>query len=193
ELAERAVVVVDEAGQIGGRQMLELIRLVRERNARLILSGDTRQHGAVDASDALLAIERHAGVRPIELHKIRRQDPALGRDDDERTRIKQYRKVVESAAAGRLADSFTQLDKMGAVVACGPGDQADELADEYVRIAEQNASAVVVSQTWAEVHRINSRIRDALKAKGLLGEGDTKVQALERLDLTTAQQRDERF
>src|SRR6185369_11344831 len=27
ELAERAVVVVDEAGQIGGRQMLELIRL----------------------------------------------------------------------------------------------------------------------------------------------------------------------
>jgi ATP-dependent exoDNAse (exonuclease V) alpha subunit len=74
ELAERAVVVVDEAGQIGGRQMLELIRLVRKRNARLILSGDTRQHGAVEASDALLAIERHSGVRPVELHKIRRQD-----------------------------------------------------------------------------------------------------------------------
>ena len=64
-----AVVVVDEAGQIGGRQMLELMRLVRERNARMILSGDTRQHGAVEASDALLAIERHAGVRPVELHK----------------------------------------------------------------------------------------------------------------------------
>jgi ATP-dependent exoDNAse (exonuclease V) alpha subunit len=184
---------VDEAGQIGGRQMLELLGLARERNARVILSGDTRQHGAVDASDALLAIERHAGVRPIELHKIRRQDPALGRDDDERTRIKQYRKAVESAAAGRLADSFAQLDKMGAVVACGPGDQADKLADEYIRIAEQNASAVVVSQTWAEVHRVNSRIRDALKAKGLLGASDTKVQALERLDLTTAQKRDERF
>ena len=66
ELAERVVVVVDEAGQIGGRQMLELIRLVRERNARLILSGDTRQHGAVEASDALLAIERHSGVKPFE-------------------------------------------------------------------------------------------------------------------------------
>jgi len=73
---------------------------------------------------------------------------------------------------------------MGAVVACGPGDQGDKLEDEYVRIAEQNASAVVVSQTWAEVHRINSRIRNALKAKGLLGASDTKVQALERLDLT---------
>src|SRR5881394_1411824 len=149
ELAERAVVVVDEAGQIGGRQMLELIRLVRERNARLILSGDTRRHGAVEASDALLAIERHSGVRPVELHKVRRQDPALGRDQDERTRIKRYRKAVEAAAAG----------KMAAVVACGLSDQADKLADEYLRLAEQNASAVVISQTWAEVHRINSRVR----------------------------------
>src|SRR5207247_1075538 len=95
ELAERAVVVVDEAGQIGGRQMLELIRLIRERNARLILSGDTRQHGAVEASDALLAIERHAGVKPVELHKIRRQDPALGQNEDERVQIKQYRQAVK--------------------------------------------------------------------------------------------------
>ena len=161
--------------------------------ARVILSGDTRQHGAVEASDALLAIERHSGVRPIELHKIRRQDPELGRDDDERTRIKQYRKAVESAAAGKLGESFERLDKMGAVVACGLGNQADKLAEEYLRLAEQSASAVVVSQTWGEVHRVNSRVRDALKAKGLLGANDTAVQVLDRLDLTSAQKRDERF
>jgi ATP-dependent exoDNAse (exonuclease V) alpha subunit len=82
---------------------------------------------------------------------------------------------------------------MGAVVACGLGEQADKLAEEYLRLAEQNASAVVVSQTWAEVHRVNSRVRDALKAKGLLGAEDTTVQALEGLDLTRAQKRDERF
>lgn len=193
ELAEHAVVVVDEAGQIGGRQMLELMRLVRERNARMILSGDTRQHGAVEASDALLAIERHAGVRPVELHKIRRQDPALGKDADERTRIKDYRNAVESAAAGKLSESFERLDKMGAVVACGLGDQADKLAEEYLRLAEQDASAVVVSQTWGEVHRVNSRVRDALKGKGLLGATDTAVQVLDKLDLTNAQKRDERF
>ena len=193
ELVAGAVVVVDEAGQIGGRQMLELMRLVRERNARLILSGDTRQHGAVEASDALFAIERHSGVKPVELHKIRRQDPALGRDDDERTRIKQYRKAVESAAAGKMGESFERLDKMGAVVECGLGQQADKLAAEYVRLAEQNAAAVVVSQTWAEVHRVNSSVRDALKGKGLLGTADSVVQALDKLDLTNAQKRDERF
>jgi conjugative relaxase-like TrwC/TraI family protein len=193
ELAHSAVVVVDEAGQIGGRQMLELVRLIHERHGRLVLSGDTRQHGAVEASDALLAIERHAGVKPVELHKIRRQDPALGRDHEERKRIRLYRKAVEAAAAGKLGDSFERLDKMGAIVACDIGEQADKLADEYLRLAEQNASAVVVSQTWGEVHRVNLRVREALKGKGLLGAADSAVQALERIDLTNAQKRDERF
>jgi len=193
ELPESTVIVVDEAGQIGGRQMLELVRLIHERHGRLVLSGDTRQHGAVEASDALLAIERHAGIKSVELHKIRRQDPALGHDDEERKHIRLYRKAVESAAAGKLGDSFERLDKMGAIVACGIGEQADKLADEYLRLAEQNASAVVVSQTWGEVHRVNSRVRDALKGKGLLGATDSVVQALERIDLTNAQKRDERF
>jgi len=193
ELAEGAVVVVDEAGQIGGRQMTELLRLARERNARVILSGDTRQHGAVEASDALLAIERHSGIKPVELHTIRRQDPALGRTKKESSKIKQYRKAVQMAAVGKLAESFERLDRMGAVVSCGLGEQADKLAGEYVLLTEEKASAVVVSQTWGEVHRVNSKVRDALKGKGLLGANDVRVQALDKLDLTNAQKRDKRF
>ena len=193
ELAEGTVVVVDEAGQIGGKQMHNLIRLVCESNARLVLSGDTRQHGAVEASDALLAIERHSGVRPVELHKIRRQDPALGKNATERTRIRQYRKAVEMAAAGKFAESFERLEKMGAVVACGLGEQAEKLADKYLQINQQAGTAVVVSQTWNEVHRVNSQVREALKVHGLLGAADTMVQTLDHLDLTNAQKQDERF
>jgi len=193
ELPDDAVIVVDEAGQIGGRQMADLLRLARERNARVILSGDTRQHGAVEASDALLAIERYSGVKAVELHIIRRQDPALGRSKRERSEIWRYRKAVEVAAADKLAESFERLDKMGAVVSCGFGEQADKLADEFVRLTELKSSAVVVSQTWAEVHRVNSKVRDALKGKGLLGANDVAVQALDKLDLTNAQKRDKRF
>lgn len=75
---------------------------------------------------------------------------------------------MESAAAGKVAESFERLNKLGAVVSCGLSDQADKLADEYLRLAEQVASAVVVSQTWAEVHRVNSRVRDARKQRGCL-------------------------
>src|SRR6185312_6124525 len=120
-------------------------------------------------------------------------NPALARSHYERSRIKQYRKAVEAAAAGKLVESFKRLDQIGAVVSCGLGEQADKLADEYLRLAEQSASAVVISQTWTEVHRVNSRVRDALKAKGLLGAHETTVQVFDRLDLTIAQKRDERF
>jgi ATP-dependent exoDNAse (exonuclease V) alpha subunit len=159
----------------------------------VILSGDTRQHGAVEASDALLAIERHSGIKPIQLHTIHRQDPARGRNENEREQIKEYRNAVEAAAAGKLADSFERLKKLGAIVTCVSGEQADKLAEEYVRVSDDKTSAVVVSQTWAEVHRVNSKVRDALKAKGLLGANDVTVQTLERLDLTNAQKRDKRF
>lgn len=193
ELPAGAVVVVDEAGQIGGRQMLELMQLVSTRNARLILSGDTRQHGAVEASDALLAIERHSGIKPVELHTIRRQDPARARNAEERQHIKQYRKAVEAAAKGELDDSFRSLDKMGVVLECGLGEQVDKLVDEYLRHFESKASVVVVSQTWAEVHRVNIGIREALKAKGLLAVTDTTVEVLDKQDLTNAQKRDAWF
>jgi len=134
-----------------------------------------------------------SGIAPVELRTIRRQDPALARNQSERAHIKQYRKAVEAAAAGKLVESFKRLDQMGAIVACGLGEQADRLAEEYIRLAEQKSSAVVVSQTWAEVHRVNSRVRDALKSKGLLGANDVTVQVLEKSDLTNAQKRDVRF
>src|SRR5205814_1180607 len=106
KLPEHAVGITDEAGQIGGKQMLELLELLRANNGRLILSGDTRQHGAVEATDALRAIEKYSGVRTAELTNIRRQNPGLARTKEERERVKQYRQAVAEACDGKLAQSF---------------------------------------------------------------------------------------
>lgn len=192
-MPERGVVVVDEAGQVGARQMLELIRLVNARKGRIIFSGDTRQHGPVEASDALLALERYVGLRPAELETIRRQDPRLGRNAAEKRLIRQYRRAVKEAAAGQLAESFDRLSGIGAVQACRLDDQQERLAEEYLRLAEEGQSLVVIAQTWAEVHRVNERVREALKKKGLVASDEQTVEALEKVDLTTAQKRDSRF
>ena len=72
-----------DGGAFGGVVNLGVVTA----DAGRLMADNTRQHGAVEASDALLAIERHAGVKPVELHKIRRQDPVLGRDVEERKRI----------------------------------------------------------------------------------------------------------
>ena len=107
------------------------------------------------------------------MHKIRRQDPALGREQKERARIKQYRKAVEVAAAGKLAESFERLDKMGAIVACGLGEQADKLADEYVRLAEAKFfRRGGFANLGGSASRQLAACAMRLKSKGLLGAND---------------------
>ncbi len=115
ELPKNAVVVIDEAGQIGGKQMSDLLSSLKTKEVRVILSGDSRQHGAVEASDALRAMEKHAGLKAAELSVIRRQDPDLGKNEGERAFISEYRKAVKSASNGEILDSFERLDSLGCV------------------------------------------------------------------------------
>lgn len=188
-----AVVLVDEAGQIGGRQMHQLLTLVEANAGRVILSGDTHQHGAVEASDALRAIEKYSLVKAVELTEIRRQNPARAKTREEREQIAQHKRAVKEAAEGKLEASFRRLDHQGFINVCSPLDQEQRLAEHYLSLAEQHQSVVVVSQTWSEIHRVNEHVRAALKSRGLLGAEDWTVTALEPVDLTDAQKRDRRF
>lgn len=190
-LPDGAVVIVDEAGQIGSRQLLDLIHLVRGVDGRLILSGDTRQHGPVEASDALRAIERYAGLPAAQLDQVRRQEPKRARSIEERKRIEQYRAAVEAAAAGDLTQSVRKLEEINAFVECGPVEQNEHIRDVYLDIAERGESALVISQTRAEVRDINNAIREQLRQRGVLG-AESEVTALEQLDLTAAQKLDAR-
>ncbi len=192
-MLEGAVVIVDEAGQIGARQMLDLLTLVESRGGRLILSGDTRQHGPVEASDALRAIERYSELEPAELNDIRRQDPARARDQAERTRIREYRTAVEEASQASVEASFDRLEQLGAITEAGLEQLRDELANAYVDLAAKRESAIVVSQTRAEIDEVNERIRGALRQRGLLAGVEERVTSLRQVDLTTAQKNDQRY
>jgi ATP-dependent exoDNAse (exonuclease V) alpha subunit len=184
------VVIVDEAGQIGGQQMLDLLRLVKEANGRVILSGDTRQHGPVEVSDALRAIERYGGLRPAQLDQIRRQDPVLARKAEERESIAIYRKAVEAASAGDLIASLEHLERLGVVKECGIDEQSERLTEAYLGFVGRGETAIVVSQTRAEVRAINEAVCAGLRRCGALRGADTNVTALEQIDLTDAQKAD---
>jgi conjugative relaxase-like TrwC/TraI family protein len=190
ELPERAVIIVDEAGQIGGRQLLDLIHLAKERQARLILSGDTRQHGPVQASDALRAIDRYSGVRAAELSEIRRQDSRRGRTVSERKRIKLYREAVEAAAKCDMPQSFRKLEELSAITECGANELNERLTNAYLESVASGQSAIVVSQTRAEVRAVNEAIRERLRQHVVLSGNESRITALEQVDLTTAQKLD---
>jgi hypothetical protein len=192
-LTRGTIVLVDEAGQIGGRQMLELLSMIQTVKGRVILSGDTHQHGAVEASDALRAIEQYSGLGYAELTNIRRQNPKAAKTRVERQWLEQYKLAVNEAQQGKLGSSFDRLDKQGAVVSCTLADQQEKLSEHFLELFKNQQSTVVVSQSWSEIHRLNDTIRHGLKAQKLIGEAETAVTALERQDLTDAQKRDKRF
>ena len=79
----------------------------------------------------------------------------------ERAAIAAYRRAVENAAAGRLAESFDRLDRMGAVVGCRFDEQAEKLAGPLT-ILVNNAGVVrdnllmrMKAEDWDAVLRIN--------------------------------------
>ena len=188
-----AVVIVDEAGQIGGEQMLQLLDYIQINQGRVILSGDTRQHGAVEASDALRAIEQYSGLGYAELTNIRRQNPASARTQAERRWLEQYKLAVDEAQQGKLGASFDRLDNHDAIVSCTLADQQSKLTEHFLELFKNQQSTVVVSQSWSEIHKVNEQVRLGLKAQKLIGEAETTITALERQDLTDAQKRDKRF
>jgi len=191
-MPQGSIVIMDEAGQIGGKQMHRLLKMVEENGGRLILSGDTRQHGAVEASDALRAIEKHSGIEPVELTNIRRQNPALAKSIEERRRIVEYRQAVAEARDGNLSKSFERLEKIKAVEQCTFANQHEKLAARYLELVKDNQSVVVVSQSWNEIHRVNDEIRATLKRENIIDENETVVTALQPMDWTNAQKRDAR-
>ena len=190
-----AVVLVDEAGQIGGEQMLQLLSIrSKQHDGRVILSGDTRQHGAVEASDALRAIEKYSGLGYAELTNIRRQNPDSAKTQAERRWLEQYKLAVNEAQQGKLGASFDRLDKHGAIVSCTLADQQQKLTEHFLELFKNQQSTVVVSQSWnRKFTRSMNKCGYGLKAQKLIGEAETTVTALERQDLTDAQKRDKRF
>lgn len=190
-LREGATVIVDEAGQIGIKQMSDVLTYAKQSGCRVILSGDTRQHGSVACGDALRAIEKHSGCQVAELETIRRQDPALGSDSDEKIRITRYRDAVKAAADGNISESFNVLEKTGAIRECQ--DMAPALSDSYLKHVKSGETALVVSQTRDEVKRVNDIIRNCLKRDAHLQGNETVVSALEQIDLTGAQKLDARY
>jgi conjugative relaxase-like TrwC/TraI family protein len=193
KLPRGAVVILDEAGQVGAKQLALLIRAVKESQGRLILSGDTRQHGAVAASDALLAIEKKTGLRPIEIHTIRRQDPDQARTAAERVFIHGYREAVKLAAKGDTARSFSALDRLGCIREVGEAAaRRAAVADEYLASLERDERALVVAQTREEARQVNEAIRERLREAGKIGAG-VVVRTCRPVDLDDAQKRDARF
>ena len=143
EAAKGGVILVDEASQLGTRDMLSVFDVAEAVGARVILVGDRRQHRSVTAGEPLKLLEETAGLKVAEVTEILRQQG-------------DYKKAAQALSEGRTVEGFEELDKLGWIKQVDDVDRYQQLAAAYLAaVAEKKKdgepkSALVVSPTHAE-------------------------------------------
>jgi hypothetical protein len=164
-LDARDVLVIDEAGMIGSRQMERLLSAAEKAGAKVVLVGDPEQLQAIEAGAAFRSIaERHSHV---ELTQVRRQHEDWQRD------------ATRHLATGRTGEALAAYEARGMVHAAETRDQArEDLVERWdrERVAEPGKSRIILTHTNDEVRELNLTARDRLRQAGALGE-DVTVKA----------------
>src|SRR5215217_3842934 len=161
-LTGRDVLVIDEAGMVGSRQLERVLSHAAEAGAKVVLVGDPQQLQAIEAGAAFRALsERHGAA---ELTQVRRQHQAWQRE------------ATKELATERTAAALARYERAGMVHAHATKDEAKAALVAgwaAARRAEpersQGRSHVILASTRADVRDLNERARATVRAAGALG------------------------
>ena len=158
-LTGRDVLVIDEAGMIGTRQMERVLSRAERHGAKVVLVGDVEQLQAIDAGAALRSMAER--VPHVEITGIRRQ------------REEWQREATRKLATERTAEALEAYDSRGRVHPAETREQARaDLIDRWdrERAADPDATRIILTHTNDEVHALNLAARDRLRIAGELGQ-----------------------
>ena len=157
-LTSSDVLVIDEAGMVGTRQMERVLSHARDEGAKVILVGDPQQLQAIEAGAAFRSIaERHGAA---EITDIRRQQEGWQR---EATR------QLATGRTGEALDAYRSHD----MVHAAPSREAarGELVDGWnrERLAEPKKTRLILAHTNDDVRALNEAARGKLRDANGLG------------------------
>ncbi|WP_415289341.1 Ti-type conjugative transfer relaxase TraA [Brevundimonas sp. S1H14] len=164
-LTRNDVLVIDEAGMVGTRQMRRILEAAERGGAKVVMVGDPEQLQAIEAGAPFRRLVERQGA--MEITEVRRQ-----RDEWQRAATKEL-------ATGRTQAAIARYDASGAVHGHDTRDEArralvaDWLAD---RVRDPATSQMLLAYTRADVAELNRLARAALRAAGQIGP-DHVVQA----------------
>jgi len=158
-LPRGCVLVVDEAGMVGTRDLAALVRGAERGDSKLVLVGDTRQLPEIEAGGALRSLAERLGA--ADLHEIRRQQEpwdrqaigAFHRGDHDRW-------LGAQIEHGRVTVSATAPQAQRAVVDGWLADTKDHGIGATIMLADRRET----------VRDLNHLARDRLHETGQLGQ-----------------------
>ena len=165
QLTSRDVLVIDEAGMIGSRQMERVLSAVGKAGAKVVLIGDPEQLQAIEAGASFRALaERHGAA---EITTVRRQHEEWQRDATRELATGRTEQALERyAAAGMVLASETRAEARAALVA----------GWDAARRERPEESRVILAYTRDDVRDLNELARTQLRAAGELRAPDQVVQ-----------------
>ncbi|MGQ3100740.1 MAG: Ti-type conjugative transfer relaxase TraA [Sphingopyxis solisilvae] len=157
-LTDKHILVIDEAGMVGTRQLERVVSEAERQGAKVVLVGDPQQLQAIEAGAAFRSVaERHGAVEIVD---IRRQQEDWQRE------------ATRELATGRTGEAIGRYADAGFVHAAETREAARaELVDSWERDRQHypDASRIILAHTNDEVRALNEEVRDRLKASGALG------------------------
>jgi Ti-type conjugative transfer relaxase TraA len=165
QLTSRDLLVIDEAGMVGTRQMERVISQAADAGAKVVLVGDPQQLQAIEAGAAFRAIhERHGGV---EISEVRRQHEGWQQD------------ATRHLATGRTGQAIHAYGESGMVHAADTREAArGELIDRWdeARQSSSGETRIILTHTNDEVRELNEAARGRMRFACGLGD-DVSIKA----------------
>ncbi|ABD54460.1 Ti-type conjugative transfer relaxase TraA [Jannaschia sp. CCS1] len=158
-LTTRDILVIDEAGMVGTRQLERVLSHAVDAGAKVVLVGDPQQLQSIEAGAAFRALhERYGGAR---IDEVRRQHEDWQRE------------ATRDLASGHVGMAIQTYDGHDMVHAAETRQQArEDLIDRWdrERQAAPDESRIILTHTNAEVQALNELAREKMRAVGDLGE-----------------------
>jgi Ti-type conjugative transfer relaxase TraA len=158
-LSRRDVLVIDEAGMIGTKQLERVLAVAEKAHAKVILVGDPEQLQAIEAGAPFRGICAAHGVS--NLTEVRRQKNQWQRD------------ATAALATGKPATALDAYDKRGGIIAVETRENArSALLARWASDAkhEPDQSQLILGYTRDEVHELNNAVRALRQQSSQLGK-----------------------
>ena len=156
-LGPRDVLVIDEAGMIGSRQLGRVLAEARKAGAKVVLVGDDKQLQPIEAGAPFRAIAERTGV--AEIGTIRRQ------------REQWAREASMDFAKGHVRDGLSAYRERGHVRFEASREEAKAaIARDWMAGRKDGKDTIVLAHTRADVRDLNEAIRKARAEADELGQ-----------------------
>jgi Ti-type conjugative transfer relaxase TraA len=160
-LTRNDVLVIDEAGMIGTKQLERILAHADKARAKVVLVGDPEQLQAVEAGAPFRGIVAEVGMS--ELTQVRRQTHAWARD------------ATQALASGETLTALAVYERQGAVTQTVTNAEARQrLLDMWSADTARapTESRLILAYTREDVRDLNAAAREIRKSRHELGRAE---------------------